>query len=150
MANEPKTLIDIKREEFSHCFGCGKDNPVGLKLNFKWDGKRASAEFTANRLYQGRTDIVHGGILGCILDEAMNYASLFEGVDCVTARMQIRFRRPAPTDEPLIVTASIIKRDKKLVKTEASISLKDGTLIADGTGTLFAVNTTEERPRSNV
>ncbi|MFC1962064.1 PaaI family thioesterase, partial [Chloroflexota bacterium] len=53
------------------CFGCGQNNPIGLKLKFKKDGDGVRTEFTPGESYQGWPGMVHGGIIGCLLDEAM-------------------------------------------------------------------------------
>ena len=140
MKNWPQISVDTERG-YNLCFGCGQDNPIGLKLSFQWDGKTARAEFTPNKFHQGWSGLVHGGIIICILDEAMGYAALFEGMNCVTAKMQVKLRRPASIDEPLIITSSAIKKTRKLVDTKAAISLKDGTLIAEGIATQFVINT---------
>ena len=138
------------------CFGCGQENPIGLKLNFQWDGKTAAEEFIPTEVYQGWSGFVHGGIILCILDEAMSYAALFEGMECVTAKMQVRLKRLAQIGEPLMITSSVTKKNRRLVETRAVISLKDGTLIAEGTGTHFAIdakksaaNSQEKEPRDN-
>ena len=138
MVTWPKVSID---ERYSLCFGCGQDNPIGLKLNFEWDGKTARAEFIPTKLYQGWSDMVHGGIIMCILDEAMAYAARFEGMTCITARIQVKLKRPALIDEPLIITSSVTKKSRRLVETRADISLTDGTPVAEGTSTQFVVNT---------
>ncbi len=140
MANWPKVSIDTVKE-YTLCFGCGRENPIGLKLSFQWDGKTARAEFTPTKFYQSWSGLVHGGIIICILDEAMGYAAIFEGMNCVTAQMQVKLRRPASIDEPLIITSSTIKKTRKLVETKAAISLKDGMVIAEGTATQFIINT---------
>jgi len=135
------------------CFGCGRNNPFGLKLNFEWDGKTARTEFTPTRFYQGWPGIVHGGIIASILDEAMSYAVHFRGLDCLTARMLIRFKRPALVDELLIITSSLVRKAKNLIETRASICLRDGTLVAEGTATHFLIETPdnkEEKSRNNV
>ena len=119
------------------CFGCGKDNQCGLKLNFKWDGKKIRGRFTPTERHQGWEGIIHGGILTTILDEAMGYATFYEGVRCVTGTMQIRFRHPASIGEPLIITASMTKNARRFTETEANITLTDGTLIAEATATQF-------------
>lgn len=153
MKNWPQISVDTEKG-YRLCFGCGRDNPIGLKLSFQWDGKTARAEFTPTKLYQGWAGLVHGGIIMSILDEAMAYAALFEGINCITAKMQVKLSRLTPIDEPLIITASTIKKTRKLVESKAAISLKDGTLIAEGTATQFVVNTKtaikkEEKPKSN-
>ena len=138
MTTWPEVKFDIDRE-YDLCFGCGSKNPIGLKLNFNWDGKQARAEFTPTEFYQGWAGIVHGGILNSMLDEAMVYAALFEGMQCITARMQSRLRRPALIDEVLIITSHLTKKARKVVEAKASISLKDGTPIAEGTSSQFVV-----------
>ena len=148
MASRPQISIDTDKG-YSLCFGCGQDNPIGLKLSFQWDGKTAKAEFTPTKFHQGWSGVVHGGIITCILDEAMGYAALFEGMNCVTAEMRVKLRRPALIDEPLIITSSVIKKTRKLVETKANISLKDGTLIAEGTATQFVISPTKDKPANN-
>jgi len=137
MVNLPEISID---ENYSMCFGCGQDNPIGLKLIFDWDGKTARAEFTPTKLYQGWPDIVHGGILMALLDEAMGNAVRFKGMTCVTAKIQARLKRPAAVGELLIVTAEVTGKNRRTVETKAEITLADGTLVAEGTATNFIVN----------
>ncbi|MFC2047958.1 PaaI family thioesterase [Chloroflexota bacterium] len=139
MTTWPQISIDTERD-LSLCFGCGQNNPIGLKLDFHRDGKIARAEFTPTELYQGWPGLIHGGIMICLLDEAMAYASLFEGITCVTAKMQIKLGRPASINEPLVITASVTKKTRKLVEAKATVSLRDGTMIAESTATQFVVN----------
>jgi len=139
MANWPQVSVDTEKE-FNMCFVCGQKNPIGLKLNFDWDGKTARAEFTPDKFYQGWSGLVHGGIISCLLDEAMSYAALFEGVNTITAKMQARFKRPAQIDEHLTITASITKKTRRLVEAKAEISLKDGTPVADSMATMFILS----------
>ncbi len=139
MVTWPKVSIDTERD-LAMCFGCGQNNPIGLRLNFKWDGKTAKAEFTPAKLYQGWSGLVHGGIIICLLDEAMGYATRFEGMNCATAKIQAKLRRLAVIDEPLVITSSVTRKTRKLVETKADISLMDGTLIAEGTATQFVIN----------
>ncbi len=143
MKTWPQISIDTEKS-LAMCFGCGQDNPIGLKLNFKWDNKTARAEFIPNKSHQGWSGIVHGGIIGCLLDEAMSYAPYFEGIPCLTAKMQVRIRRPALIDEPLIITSSITKKTRRLIETRAAIVLKDGTPVAESTATMFVIHSKQE------
>jgi len=138
MINRPQA-IDIEKG-YSMCFGCGEDNPIGLKLSFQRDGKAVKAEFTPGKLHQGWANVVHGGILHSILDEAVSYAAIFEGLFCITAKMETRLRRPAVIGEPLIITATTTRNTSRLVEAVAKISAKDGTLIAESRATLFVIS----------
>ena len=138
MTNWPQSTEMVK--ETSKCFACGEDNPIGLKLRFDWDGKTARAEFTPGELHQGWLGIVHGGIIACLLDEAMSYATLFAKVNTVTARLQVRIKHPIQIGEPLSITGTISKRTRRLVETEAAVFFKDGTSVAEATGTQFVLD----------
>lgn len=145
MTTWPQISID---GDYSKCFGCGQNNPIGLKLNFQWDGKTARAEFIPTEFYQGWPGQVHGGIIICLLDEAMAYAGLFEGMSCVTAKIQVKLSHPASINESLVITSSVTKKTRKLIKTRAAVSLKDDTLIAEGVATYFVVysRSKEDKP----
>jgi len=132
----PQTSINTVKES-DKCFACGQKNPIGLKLKFDWDGKEVKAKFTPGEYHQGWAGLVHGGIISCLLDEAMSYAALYSGVNSLTARMQTRFKRPQPIDEPLTVTASVTRKTRRLVETKGEIKLADDTLVAEGTATMY-------------
>jgi len=140
MATWPQLSIDTGKG-YTMCFGCGQDNPIGLKLNFQWDGKTARAEFTPNKFHQGWAGFVHGGITTTLLEEAMGYAALFEGANCVAASIQVKLKHLTPIDKPLIITSSIIKKTRKILDAKATVSLKTGTITAEGRATMFIVNT---------
>ncbi len=147
MANWPQVSVDTEKE-FDMCFACGQKNPIGLKLNFSREGKEVKAEFTAGKLHQGWSGLVHGGIISCLLDEAMSYAALFSGVNTITARMQARFKRPVQIGEHLTITAHVTKKTRRLVEAKGELRLKDGTLVADSLATMFILSPREE-PKGN-
>jgi acyl-coenzyme A thioesterase PaaI-like protein len=132
--------------DYQSCFGCGRDNPYGLKLTFAWDGQTARAEFTPQAVYQGWPGLVHGGIMACLLDEGMGYAALFTVGRCVTAKMEIKLKRPALVGESLVITSSVRRSSRKLVETVAVVSLGDGTPVAEGRGTHFIVEVVNKAP----
>jgi uncharacterized protein (TIGR00369 family) len=135
MTNWPQPINTTKESDY--CFACGPKNPIGLKLKFDWDGKEVKAKFTPGEYHQGWAGLVHGGIISCLLDEAMSYAALYAGVNSLTARMQTRFKRPLPIDEPLTVTGSVTRKTRRLVETKAELKLADDTLVAESTATMF-------------
>ena len=147
MINWPTIPPDLE-DRTGMCFGCGRNNPAGLKLDFQWDGSTARAEFTPAELYQGWRGYVHGGIVLCLLDEAVGHASSCSGVDCITAKTETRLRQMARINEPLVITASVVHRNRRLVETTATVALKDGTIIAEGTATLFVVRERKEPARN--
>ena len=139
MVNWPKISINTDQKS-DLCFGCGQSNPIGMKLNFRRDGQTARAEFTPNQYHQGWAGIVHGGILACLLDEAMGWTTRFAGINTVNAKMELRLKRTALIDEPLVISGSILERKRRLVEAKATITLKDGTPVAEATATLYVVS----------
>ncbi len=115
------------------CFACSHENPIGLKLKPVHDGEKVTAKFTAGEFHQGWNNVVHGGILYTLLDEATAYAMLCHGVEFgVTAKSEIRFKQVAPINEPIQVSAWVTKLTKRLVETKGVLTLRDNTVIADG------------------
>jgi beta-phosphoglucomutase len=115
------------------CFACSQENPIGLKLKPVQDGERVIAEFTAGKFHQGWGNAVHGGILYTLLDEVTAYAMLCHGIELgVTAKSEIRFKQPAPINQPIQASAWVTKLTKRLVEVKGVVSLKDNTVIADG------------------
>lgn len=129
----------MKLEDDNYCFVCGKDNPIGLNLIFKIDRKSRTikTEFIPTKPYQGYKDIVHGGIISTILDEAMVKLAIGLGMNAVTATMDIKFRKPLFVGEKIIVTANIQSEAKRLIEASAKAIKDDGTIIAEGEGKLM-------------
>ena len=137
------TWQQIVNGEFGMCFGCGQNNPIGLRLSFKKDGKVARAEFTPTEFYQGWPGVAHGGIITTMLDEAASWAILFEGLNPITVKMEVEFKRPTVIDKPLIITSSITKKTEKWVEAKAAITSTDGTLIAESKSKYFVIKQDE-------
>jgi HAD superfamily hydrolase (TIGR01509 family) len=115
------------------CFACSQENPIGLKLKPVQDGEKVTAEFTAGKFHQGWGNVIHGGILYTLLDEVTAYAMLCHGIELgVTARSEIRFKQLAPINQPIQASAWITKLTKRLVEARGVLSLKDNTVIVDG------------------
>ena len=139
----PKLEINDKDEGL--CYGCGKDNPIGLKLQFVNDEGVARAQFIPGLFHQGWSDVTHGGILYALLDEAGGYALLYGGMNyCVTAKSEVRFNSPARINEPMQISARITRKTSRLVETEAILSRQDGSIIA----TNFSIWYMAKRPNS--
>ena len=45
--------------ETNHCFGCGRDNPIGLKLDMKLEGDHCVAYFTPKAEHESYGDRMH-------------------------------------------------------------------------------------------
>lgn len=123
-----------------YCFVCGKKNPMGLKLSFSFDGKTIKTEFIPKKEHQGYFNIVHGGIISTLLDEAMVKLAIELGMPAVTAQMDIRLRKALGIGEKIIVHAEMTRVTKKILEAYAKAETKDGMIVADATGKLMKIN----------
>jgi acyl-coenzyme A thioesterase PaaI-like protein len=90
-------------EDDHWCFACGRENPHGLRLAFERTGKGVRTFFTPEKKHQGWKDIVHGGILSTMLDEACAHAAIARGFIAPTAEIKIRFKAPLFVGEKAII-----------------------------------------------
>lgn len=131
-----------------YCFVCGPKNPIGLKLDFSFNGKTMSTDFVPLKEHQGYMDIVHGGIISTLLDEVMVKCAIEMGMPAVTAQMDIRLRKALNVGQKITVSAEIIKDTKKVLTSYAKAVTDDGIIIADATGKLIKIDTKIKDSRS--
>jgi uncharacterized protein (TIGR00369 family) len=129
----------MKLADDGYCFVCGTKNPIGLKLKFHFNGKTIKTEFISKKEHQGYLNIVHGGIISTLLDEAMVKLALAMDMPVVTAQMDIRLRKPLRVGEKIIVEAEILHNTKKLLEAYAKAVTEDNVLIADAKGKLIKI-----------
>ena len=124
------------------CFACGSNNPIGLKLKFTYDGAKVNSEFTPQQVHEGWHGFAHGGILYTLLDEANAHAILCHGINCVTGTSEVKFRHPAPIGETIQISAQLIRKTHRAAETKGTLTLKDGTIIAENTSLFYIVGKT--------
>lgn len=122
-----------------NCFACGPENPIGLHLQFEAANEGSAnegvrARTTLTRDFQGWRTIAHGGIVVCLLDEAMAHAAGAAGHRGVTASVNVRFRKPVPIDQPIDVTGRITWQRRNVLGVEASVHDASGTVLVDAEG----------------
>jgi uncharacterized protein (TIGR00369 family) len=122
------------------CFACGKSNQDGLRLSFTHlaDG-RIRTEFTPPKKFQGFKDILHGGIMATLLDETMIHLIFGRGEKVVTARLEMKLRKPAKIGEKIAVTAELLSDSGRRIELAAEARNPSGELLAEGKGTMVRV-----------
>jgi acyl-coenzyme A thioesterase PaaI-like protein len=112
----------------SACFVCGQDNPRGLRIQYqRQDGGEMTATWTPSPAWEGFRGIVHGGVVSTVLDEAMSKAVAATGSEALTAELRVRFRRHVTSGEAFLIRGWIVKRNKRLIEAEATLTAPDGT-----------------------
>jgi acyl-coenzyme A thioesterase PaaI-like protein len=112
------------------CFGCGEANPEGLGIRFRIEGRRAIGEFETRQAHQGFPGVAHGGIAAAAMDEAMGWAMYAAGAWAMTARLEVKYRRPLPLGERLEVTAEVVRDRGRWLEAEGQLRLLGGPLLA--------------------
>lgn len=106
--------ITVDRSGVDRCFGCGLANDNGLQLRFERYGDgTVEVRHHTDPDHCGLDSVVHGGIQATVLDEVMGIAAQLalpaEATDlaCVTAEMQLRYRRPVPMANEVVARARV-------------------------------------------
>ncbi len=129
---DPDKLND--ETTYQRCFACGHRNESGLKLTFRRDGARIVADYTPAERYQGFPGVLHGGILATMLDETMGRTGALRQEWLMTGKLDIRYRQPAPIDQPLRVWGEIARERNGAIDAVGAVELMDGTVLAEARG----------------
>lgn len=121
------------------CFGCGKQNEAGLRLDFELleDG-RLETHFTPRDIHGGWAGVFHGGLMATLLDEAMLAHLHLTGVNAATASLDVRFRKPVQIGEELTVFAWRSERRGRRVVMAAEAK-RNGQLVASATAKCLVI-----------
>ena len=130
----------MKLTDDGHCFVCGRNNPIGLKLDFTFDGKTMTTRFVPRKEHQGYVDIVHGGIVATLLDEIMVKLAIELGMPAVTAQMDVRLKKALHIGEAVTVSAEITEDTRKLLRAYAEAVTDEGVIVADARGKLVKIS----------
>jgi acyl-coenzyme A thioesterase PaaI-like protein len=142
-ANDVQNVLELRADH--NCFGCGAQNPIGLHLKFVKNEDGVRAPFVPGRNHEGFEDVIHGGIISTVLDEAMAWATAAEEIWAVTGEMRVRFRHALKAGEPATVHARVTARRGRLITTAAEMTLdSSGAVIANSTATFMQVDPATE------
>ena len=129
------------------CFGCGPANPKGLRIKSFVEGEEVVARWTAEPHHQAFPGMLNGGIAGALLDCHSNWTAAWHlmresGADrapcTVTAEYAVRFRRPMPTADPILLRARVAESRGDRATIEATLEA-GGEICATCRGVFVAV-----------
>jgi len=133
-------MENADRDKYGFCFACGKQNPIGLKLDFRWEEGKAKAEFIPGLYHESWNGVFHGGLLALCLDEAFGYVLYFQGIKGMTAKMEMRIRKTVSTGQKILLIGEVRRKTRKLIETYAKAEFEDGTLAAEATATMIVTD----------
>lgn len=121
------------------CFICGLENPVGLHLHiYEVEPGVVETTYTAPQHFQGYPGVLHGGIVGAIIDEISGRSHM--GSDPLsprfmfTAKLEVRYRRNVPVGRPLKIIGKAGRSKARSAEAWAGIyDAETDELLAEGT-----------------
>ena len=107
-------IENIMEDQYNNCFACGTSNPIGLKLKFDRKGDEMFSKFCLDSRYEGYPEVIHGGIISTIMDEAMAKVLLDEDITAFTVNINVDFLRQVNVGKEYTVISRIKKRSSRL------------------------------------
>ena len=122
MSRRPLTRDDLSVE--TCCFVCDPANEEGLHVAFylEEDVGRVVAEYTPRAAHEGPPEVIHGGVVAAILDDAMAWAvNVLSGSFGLTRRGEIEYSRIVRPGQSYTVTAWISEIGQRRAATIAEL-----------------------------
>lgn len=134
---EENCMCCEKLPYYPKCFVCGQENSIGLKMVFEYDKKndivRSKVTFTENHV--GYEDIIHGGIVTTVMDEAMAWMGIKKtGLMCLTNKLNVEFKKVVKSMNEYSVEAKTEKISEDKIYMNARILDGDGNECANAEG----------------
>ncbi|MFO0554144.1 MAG: PaaI family thioesterase [Polyangiaceae bacterium] len=124
-----------KQPSSALCFVCGTENERGLGAIFVDDGREVFADVTPREHHQGWPGVLHGGVLSAILDETIGRVAFLYDRWVQTARLTVRFVKPAPLDRALRARGWLVRDQRRLMTMAGEIVLVEtGEVLASAEG----------------
>jgi uncharacterized protein (TIGR00369 family) len=102
--------LDLDLHEQPTCFGCGADNPAGLRGTFVGRGEEVLGTMIVTDAMVGAPGRLHGGVMMAFVDEALGLVCLHLGVETMTASLTVDLRAPAYVGATLTLRAWVERR----------------------------------------
>ncbi|MEX1299845.1 MAG: PaaI family thioesterase [Desulfotignum sp.] len=141
---QQKAFQDYYPEEFSHCYGCGRNNENGHQIKSYWDGEETVAFFEPKPYHIAIPGFVYGGLIASLVDchgtgtaAAATYREMGRDMNTepalrfVTGSLHVDFLAPTPLGVPLELRGRVAEIGAKKVVVDIRV-LAEGTCCAKG------------------
>jgi len=137
--------MTTKQPNSRMCFVCGLENPIGLHLHvYETAPGEVECTYIAPDHFQGYPGVLHGGIVGAIIDEISGRALM--GSDPLnprfmfTAKLEVKYRRNVPIGKQLRILGRAGKSKARSAEAWAGIYDEEtNELLAEGNVLLIEV-----------
>lgn len=131
--------LGLSPRYYSNCFGCGADNPSGLRLELELQGDQLTTEFMPERQHEGWPGIVHGGVIATILYEIMENWAYLNGITSMMRSMETSLIAPARIGEVIRAVSWLNEREGRELSVAGRLTAVNRT-IAEGTASLVELS----------
>ena len=137
--------MKIKQPNSKMCFICGLENPIGLHLHiYEVEPGVVETTYTAPEHFQGYPGVLHGGIVGALIDEISARAQMGSNpIDprfMFTAKLEVKYRQNVPIGKLLKIVGKAGKSKSKSAEAWAGIyDAETRELLAEGNAVLINV-----------
>lgn len=140
--------MSLELDDDRWCYACGPLNPIGFKLRFAHpEPGRLTARVTFKKEHQGYKNIVHGGLIGTLLDEMMVNLAWIEGTPAVTGSYTVRLIKPVRVGAEVLLEGSIGRSTSRLIYASATARDTSGQVLAEAEATCVRIkNAPQLRP----
>lgn len=144
-----KSKVEGKQLSTPNSITCGSNNPSSLKCVFyDLENGEVATFFTPERVHEGHTGIMHGGLSAAVLDEAMGRATIHQTAKgdeewlpkYVTAEMTTKYLKPILVGKKMMVYGRVDKIEGRCCFNSAEITDEDGEIMATATGVYVRVD----------
>ena len=134
-------IVRLEPNPTNKCFGCGGDNPGGMKLTFEQDNvnRKIVGRFVLGERYQGGGGFAHGGIIAMLLDEAMGKVCRFREARAVTAELNVEYLKPVSVDKEIVVEGRETEQQGRNIFMAGEIRNEAGDVLARGKGRFVVI-----------
>ena len=122
----------------NQCWGCGSVNENGLQIKSYWSGEEVVCTWRPKACHNaGPSHVLNGGIIATLIDchcgwtaIAAAYRREGRGINteppiwCATVSLNVKFLRPTPMDEAVVLRARIKETSGKKTIVTCSLSAK--------------------------
>lgn len=126
---------DFYPENVAHCYGCGRLNASGHRIQTRWEGEESVTRFQPRPEHMAIPGFVYGGLIASLVDchgtgtaAAAMYRQEGRAMDSlpafrfVTASLHVDYLRPTPLGGELEIRGRVKEIKGRRVVVEATVS----------------------------